>query len=141
MIDSIKKKVPQSGARPKKVYRSPVLSQYGDVKRLTGGGNGGAGDGGATAGKTKVCWVAEALYGIEAPSVVLVRAWLTTCSERRDWWAHIIVPLYARFGQRVASAILIFPAMKRIFRPVFDRAVRRAFQEYAVRAVARRDLA
>lgn len=138
-MDTSRKKVPQSGATPKKVYRTPVLSQYGDVKRLTGGMAGGMGDGGGTTGNSMSCWIAETLYGVDAPRVALVRGWLARCYDRREWWALFIVPLYGRFGQRVAAAIRVFPALQRIFRPIFDRAVCRAYREYAVRAVAQRD--
>jgi hypothetical protein len=138
-MDTTKKKVPQSGATSKKAYRPPVLSQYGDVKRLTGGMMGGSGDGAGTTGNSRICWIAETLYGMEAPRVTLVRGWLARCYDRREWWALFIVPLYSRFGQRVAAAIQAFPALKQIFRPIFDRTIRRAYQEYAVRAVAQRD--
>jgi hypothetical protein len=140
MTDSISRKAPKDSAPLRKTYRSPVLSQYGDVKRLTRGNGNGAGDMAGGAGPmTKACWIAETLYGVDAPRVLLVRAWLSRCLERRDGWALAVVPLYSRFGQRVAAALKIVPAMKPIFRPLFDRAVSHAFQEYAVQAVARRN--
>lgn len=140
-MNTIKKAAPLSSASPsRKVYKSPVLSQYGDVRRLTGGGNGTGTEAGAGP-KTMTCWIAESLYGVDTPRVLLVRAWLARSLDRRDWWALVVVPFYSRFGQRVAAVIQVFPSMKRIFRPVFDRAVRRAFHEYSARAVARRDFA
>jgi len=139
MIDPTNRKVPQSGRHPKKAYRTPVLTQYGDVKRLTGGSGNGGGDMGGAGPMTKPCWIAEALYGVDTPRVALVRAWLARCHKRRDGWALFVVPLYVRFGQRVAGAVRTFPALQRIFRPVFDRAVQRAYGEYALQAVARRD--
>lgn len=90
---------------------------------------------------TMMCWIAEALYGVDTPRVVLVRAWLARCFKRRDWWALFIVPLYVRFGQRMAVLVQTVPAMKWILRPVFDQAVRRAYAEYSAQAATRRNLA
>ena len=141
MTDSASKKVPKAGPKPRKPYSAPVFSKYGDVRRLTGGGGGPGADGGGGGAMTMVCWIAEALYGVDTPRVVLVRAWLARCFKRRDGWALFIVPLYVRFGQRVAAHVRTIPAMKWIFRPVFDRAVRRAYREYSTQAIARRDFA
>lgn len=113
----------------KKAYQSPVLSVFGDVRRLTGGGGGTTTDAGG--GMTKMCWIAEALYGADAPRVVLVRAWLTRHYEHADGWALVVVPLYMRFGQRVAALVRILPFLRQVFRPIFDGAVRRAYGEFA----------
>lgn len=139
MTDSASKKVPKAGAMPRKPYRAPVFSKYGDVRRLTGGGGQGGVDSGGGGPMTRLCWIAEALYGFDAPRVHLVRAWLARCFERRDGWALFIVPLYVRFGQRVAALVRTVPAIKWIFRPVFDRAVRRAYGEFSAQAAARRN--
>ena len=133
-MDSKKK----SASQPKsarKAYRSPVLSVFGDIRRLTGGGGGVMMD---AVRATRACWIAEALYGSHAPRVVLVRAWLARCYERGDGWALVIVPLYRQFGERIAAAVRLFPLLQRILRPVFDRAVRRAYNEYALDIFARR---
>lgn len=121
----------------KKAYRSPVLSVYGDVRRLTGGGGGILGDSGGL--MTRNCWIAEALYGVHAPRVVLVRAWLARCYERGDWWAGFVVPLYGRFGERIAAVVRFSPLMQGILRPVFDHAVRQAYCEYAAETFSRRE--
>ena len=120
----------QSGT-PKKVYRTPVLSSYGDVRTLTKK-TGVLADGFMS---TKSCWIAEALYGLDAPRVVLVRAWLAQCYDQRVWWAVVLVPLYRRFGERTAAAIQVFPFLRRLFRPIFDRAVLHAYRAYAEMAV------
>ena len=123
-------------AKPKKTYRAPVLSEYGDVRQLTSGGGGTNTDAGG--GMTKMaCWIAEALYGYDTPRVLLVRGWLTQCYERRIWWALAIVPLYRQVGERVAAAIRVFPGLGRLFRPVFDRAVLQAFRAYYSKTVLR----
>ncbi len=122
----------------KKPYRKPVLTVYGDVRRLTRGGGGTKNDG---AGRlTKACWIAEALYGLDSPRVVLVRSWLAKHYEKGDTWALAVVPLYRRFGQGAATVIRRFPWLGNVFRPVFDDAVRRAAEEYASDARTRQDL-
>jgi len=119
----------------RKSYRSPELSSYGDVSQITRSGSGGSGDSGGTAGMTKQCWIAEALYGVDAPRTQLVRAWLTECYDLHVSWARAVVPLYRRFGQTVAGAVRHSTCVERVFRPVFDYAVQRAHRYYAVRAV------
>jgi hypothetical protein len=114
----------------KKKYRSPTLSVFGDVRRLTGGGGGKLRDG-AGGPRTRACWIAEALYGVHAPRVVLVRAWLARCYGRGDWWALAIVPLYVRFGERIAAIVRYSFLARELFRPIFDHAVRRAYFEFA----------
>lgn len=135
-MDKIKDPTPPP-AKPKKAYRAPVLSEYGDVRQLTSGGGGVLTDGGG--GMTKMaCWIAEALYGYDAPRVFLVRGWLTQSYERRIWWALAIVPLYLQFGERVAAGIRAFPGLGHLFRPVFDRAVLQAFRACCCKALRRR---
>jgi hypothetical protein len=83
------------------------------------------------------CWIAEVLYGIDAPRTRLVRAWLTKSYKRRDPVARIVVPLYRRFGVAVAGVLRNRPGLQPLFRPLFDRAVKSAHREYAGRAVLR----
>jgi hypothetical protein len=119
----------------KKEYRSPRLVCYGNVAQLTRGGGGVTGDGGGT--HTKIaCWIAEALYGIHAPRTQLVRAWLKECYERREPWSLIVVPLYRRFGQRIAAFLQSFPAFMTLFRPLFDLGVKRAHRDRATALLA-----
>lgn len=130
-MDKIKDPTPPP-AKLKKTYHAPVLSEYGDVRKLTSGGGGMNNDGGAF---TKMCWIAEALYGCDTPRVLLVRRWLTQCYDRRIWWALAIVPLYRQFGESVGAAIRAFPSLGRLFRPAFDHAVLRGFRAYCSKAV------
>lgn len=113
----------------KKVYSAPRLTYYGDVTQLTTGGNGAGGDGGG-AGMSMMCWIAEVLYGVGAPRTRIVRAWLTAAYERRDPVARIVVPLYRRFGVAVATLLRKRPVLQRVFRPLFDRLVKRAHSEF-----------
>ena len=121
---------------PKKTYRPPELSNYGDITQITRGGGGTTGDGGAT--HTKVaCWIAEALYGIDAPRTHLVRAWLRESYEHRERWALFVVPVYRRFGQSVARLVRSNSIAQRVFRPLFDRAVSCAHRDFASRIADR----
>jgi hypothetical protein len=121
---------------PKKKYSAPHLACYGDVTQLTRG-VGGHGTDGGKAGQSRVlmCWIAEALYGIDDPRTRLVRAWLTASYERRDPLARVVVPLYSRFGVAVGGMMSRYPALQTLFRPLFDWAVKRAHREYSGRAV------
>ena len=76
------------------------------------------------------------LYGAETPRVLLVRAWLTETYQRRDPMALILVSLYSRFGVTVAARLRERSLLRRVFRALFDRVVKRAHQEYARRAVS-----
>ncbi len=119
-------------AAAKKAYSTPQLTFYGDVSQVTRGGGGTMGD--APGGATMMCWIAEALYGVDAPRTHLVRAWLRESYERRVSWALVVVPLYRRFGQRVAASVRRHSFLQSLFRRVFDHAVRKAHVEFAVRA-------
>jgi hypothetical protein len=121
----------QSG---KKEYQSPRLVCYGSVAQLTRGGGGTLGDGMNT--HTRVCWIAEALYGVDAPRTQLVRSWLNECYEKRALWSLVVVPLYRRFGQRTALFLHSVPVFKNLFRPLFDLGVRRAHRDRAMTLLA-----
>jgi hypothetical protein len=119
----------------KKKYQGPRLVCYGSVAQLTRGG-GGHGSDGSGHPHTKVCWIAEIIYGVDAPRTQLIRAWLTECYERREPWSLVVLPLYRRFGQRVAAFLDSWPVFKSVFRPLFDLGVRRAHQDRAAALVA-----
>lgn len=118
----------------RKKYSAPRLACYGNVTQVTRGGTGMNSDGtmGSRAG---ACWIAEVLFGVDCPRTRLVRAWLRESYERRDPVARIVVPLYSRYGVAVAGLLRRRPALQPLFRLLFDRAVKRAHQEYAARAV------
>ncbi len=77
------------------------------------------------------CWIAEVMYGVDAPRTQLIRAWLAECYERREPWSLVVVPLYRRFGERIAGFLRSYPIFKGLFRPLFDLGVRRAHQDRA----------
>lgn len=113
----------------KKKYEGPRLVCYGTVAKLTRGGTGGGADGTGHGAHSKHCWIAEVIYGADTPRTQLVRAWLTECYDRREPWSLIVVPLYRRFGQRIAALLRRFPVFKNTFRPLFDLWVRRAHRD------------
>jgi hypothetical protein len=119
------------GEAGKKRYQGPQLVCYGNVAQLTRGGGGGGSDGGPHGPHTKVCWIAEVIYGVDAPRTQLVRAWLRECYERREPWSLVMVPLYRRFGQRIAVFLRSRPAFKGVFRSLFDLGVTRALRDRA----------
>jgi len=122
----------------KRKYKAPRVICYGDVATVTRGSGHGKFD---VHGTSKNCWIAEALYGVDAPRTQLVRAWLTECYERREPWSLVVVPLYRRFGQRIAAFLRSWPVFKSMFRPLFDLGVRRAHRDSAAALLAMREAA
>jgi hypothetical protein len=116
----------------KKPYTPPRLIAYGHVKDIVQGGTGNKADGGA--GLTKQtgppCWVAEALYGVDDPRTLVLRAWLMQVHARRDrgWW---LVDLYRVVGPTVASLIRRECLSRRTFLPLFDALAGKAFDSRA----------
>ena len=83
-------------------YSPPRITRYGHIKDIVKGTGGGGNDGGAN--HSKVCWVAEALYGASAPRTTLVRTWLSQMgAETRRW--RLFVALYRLIGPGLATLI------------------------------------
>jgi hypothetical protein len=127
---------PSAGRKP---YTSPKLVSHGHVKDIIQGGGGKKFDtGGAKgAGNSKGCWIAEALYGVEDPRTLLLRAWLSVAYEERraGWW---FIALYQQFGRATADLIYRGYLPRQLFRPVFDVLVDKALSESAQTIMARR---
>ncbi len=70
----------------RKPYRRPHLVSYGHVKDVIQGGGGMMSDAAGTppGGKSKGCWIAEVLYGVEDPRTLLLRAWLSAAYKKRN---------------------------------------------------------
>jgi hypothetical protein len=120
---------------PRKPYKRPELSFYGDVTQVTRGQMSNMpGDAGGAATKMG-CWIAEVLYGVDASRTLLVRAWLNEAYDNRLMWARIIMPMYRRYGIRVAQCMRSNVWLESALRPLFDSAVRRAHRKYAAQIV------
>jgi hypothetical protein len=122
----------RASVKPRKPYAPPRLVSYGHVKDVIQGGGGMMSDaaGKPPGGKSKSCWVAEALYGVEDPRTLLLRAWLTVIYDgRRPGW--VLIALYQRFGRAAANLIRRGCLPKGPFRRVFDVLVDKALDERA----------
>jgi hypothetical protein len=82
--------------------------------------------GGAAAANPPGCWIAAEIYGgWDDPRTIAVRKWLHT-EFVKTAFGRIVMSAYLRFGERIAEQIKLHPLLKRIFKPVFDEALRRA---------------
>ena len=124
----------EASERPGKIYSPPRLVHYGDLTTLTRGGMGAGGDAGGA--MSMICWIAEVLYGVDAPRTKLVRTWLIESYERGDFIGRVVLPLYSRVGMRVAGLLRRCRVLQSLFRPLFDGAIKRAHREYAARVVS-----
>jgi hypothetical protein len=131
-----------AGSKPdkkRKPYTSPRVVSYGHVKDIIQGGGGKKFDSGGAqgAGNSKGCWIAEALYGVEDPRTLLLRAWLGRAyDEGRAGWP--LIALYHRFGKPTAELIYRGYLPRAIFRPLFDALVDRALDASAQTIIAHR---
>ena len=116
---------------PRKPYTKPRLTYYGHVKDIVQGGLGEGADGGAL-GHSKVCWIAEALYGVDTPRTLLVRGWLSEAYDQRGRW-RFLISLYRTFGRSVAGLIQSGRIPARLFVPLFDSLVVKANDDTARR--------
>jgi len=134
MSDS-EKEVDTEPPPAQKPYATPRLISYGHVKDLVQGANGMMVDASGT--RSKSCWIAEALYGVQDPRTLVLRAWLSTVLvERRPGWRF--VELYGRIGPATAALIRRGILPHQLFRPLFDRLVEKAFIRSAHAVMAHR---
>jgi hypothetical protein len=111
----------------RKPYAKPILTCYGHVKDIVKGTAGPKSD---SASASKACWIAEALYGVDAPRTLLVRGWLSEAYDRRCRW-RFLISLYRTFGRRVAGLIQSGRLPARLFAPLFDALVVKANDDTA----------
>ena len=111
-------KKPTSPGRARKPYTRPRLTHYGHVKDVVKGNGGGGNDGGGN--HSKVCWIAEAIYGVGDPRTMLLRAslWQRYADRQRGW---ALVALYRRIGPGIAALIRRGFVPRSVIRPLFDR--------------------
>lgn len=85
---------------------------------IAAGGNVGA-------AQLKNCWIAESIYGVDDPRTLLVRAWLNgPFSETRT--GMNVMWLYVAIGRSVAKLVRKYGLLRRIFKPLFDKALAKA---------------
>src|SRR5262249_17102625 len=85
-----------------------------------------------TDSKLGACWIAEALYGIDAPQTTLVRAWLFQAScEKYGWW--LFRRLYQAVGPDVATLIRRRYIPRSLPLPLFDALVAKANAAFSKR--------
>jgi len=79
--------------------------------------------GGAAIGKW--CWIAEALYGVDAPKTILVRKWINNVYAK-TFVGKIVLFFYGLLGKQVAKLVKVSPMLQRVFHPIFDKALAKA---------------
>lgn len=76
------------------------------------------------------CWIAAEIYGGWLnPRTVIVRNWLNR-EFKKSIVGRMTMSLYLRFGERTARVIRRHPALKRMFRPLFDLALQKAVEHF-----------
>lgn len=81
-----------------------------------------AGAAGGLVAPIKLCWVAEAVYGIDDRRTHLVRAYLNG-PFRKTILGSLVVELYISIGRQVAWVARRSALTRRMLKPLFDRAV------------------
>lgn len=120
---------PRKQPPPKKAYARPTLIEYGSLKDIVQGSTGSMSDG--SAGNTKGCWIAEALYGEHDPRTFLLRSWMAGIYDaRHSGWP--LVAFYRRSGPVLAPAIHATPFLRRSFRVIFDALLIKAFRNLVI---------
>jgi len=79
------------------------------------------------------CWIAAVVFEedfVTGPRVNLVRAWLHSEFEPSGLGAKLVMSLYRKYGQRVASVVKKNLILKRGFRKLFDKALAKAEAKY-----------
>jgi hypothetical protein len=112
---------------PKKPYSAPRLVKYGDLRQLTRGGRGRLGDGMGT--HTRVCWIAEALYGADDPRTHLLRMWLVDVYSKTAI-GSVVVALYNLLGRELSVLVRRSSLLRRMLRPVFEAGLVRAHRHF-----------
>jgi hypothetical protein len=110
---------------------SPWNAAFGALGSIGGAaaGNWAGGIGAATKGignQLPPCWIAAELFGgWDEPRTVLVRHWLTHDFSQR-WIGRQLLKIYVKYGERTAAMIHRYPALRMVFAPPFNLALRQA---------------
>jgi hypothetical protein len=82
--------------------------------------------GGVAANNAAGCWIAAAVYdGWEDPRTIDVRHWLNT-EFTKTLRGKLVMAAYLAIGEQVAYFVKRSTLLKKVFRPLFDRALARA---------------
>jgi len=135
-VNRLSQKTEGSTTPRRKPYVKPRVISYGHVKDIVQGGGGTQNDPSTHQASKAPCWIAEALYGIDAPRTLLVRGWLVEAYDRKCRWSFLI-SLYSRYGRTLAGLIRRGRLPARLFVPLFDFLVVKAHADTA-RALTRR---
>ena len=123
--DKLVHKAPEA----KKPYSVPRLVKHGDLRKLTRGGRGRGNDGGGPGTHTRICWIAEALYGAADPRTHLLRVWLVDVYSKTAV-GSIVVGLYKLFGRELAALVRRSSLLRRMVRPFFEAGLVRAHRHF-----------
>jgi hypothetical protein len=126
-MTAIKKTADPAANTRRKPYAPPKLVSYGHVKDVVQGSQGGMSDDPST---TKMCRVAEALYGADDPRTLLLRGWFVAVhAQKRHGWR--LVAMYRRCGPTVAGLLQTARLPRRPFLLLFDFLAGQAFSRWA----------
>ena len=114
---------------PKEPYSAPRLVKYGDLRQLTRGGRGRRNDTGGAGTHTRICWIAEALYGAADPRTHLLRMWLVDVYSKTAI-GSIVVALYRLVGRELSVLVRRSSLLRRMVRPVFEAGLARAHRHF-----------
>ena len=123
--DKLAHKAPEA----KKPYSAPRLVKHGDLRKLTRGGRGRLHDAGGSGAHTRICWIAEALYGAADPRTHLLRMWLVDVYSKTAV-GSIVVGLYKLFGRELAALVRRSSLLQGLLRPVFEAGLVRAHKHF-----------
>ena len=113
----------------KKPYSTPRLVKHGNLQKLTRGGRGRNNDAGGSGAHTKICWIAEVLYGAADPRTHVLRMWLVDVYSKTAI-GSIVVALYKQFGRELAPLVRRSSLLRRLVRPVFEAGLVRAHRHF-----------
>lgn len=69
------------------------------------------------------CWIAEAIYGPNAPETGVVRWWLNTHFVKRPV-GRVVMTCYRKYGRQIAECVQRWNWLKLVLRPLFNVALR-----------------
>lgn len=71
------------------------------------------------------CWIAEAVYGVNDLRTLMVRAWLNGPFSDH-WYGKVVMGIYGAIGRPVAYCVRRSIMLRKLFKPLFDKAFRQA---------------